>query len=193
MKVSYALLGLLLFGFINLSTDDPNIYDIEVLNEYTFITNYDNYYFRMPVSSLDNMYVRLKCPNTGYNSIHDFKFDICGFNGKPSREQVKQGHSYCANYNTPTIDYEGQNAIYKYYFSTLENINYLALSLYMQTGIRPYTLYVYSENSLGVSIILLIIFLPCIIVAAIVVAVCKFCCGGCRIRINAGGSSGNYI
>ena len=194
MKISKLILGLLLlFGFIDLSSDDPAFYDIEVLNTYTFVTTYDIYYFRLPVSSMDNMYARITAKNNGYNNQYDFKFDICGFNSRPTREQVVIGHSGCANYNTPQFDVGSYEVTYTYPFSTIENISYLAFCLTVLRSTRPETLYIYSENGMGVAIILLIIFLPCIIVAAVVVVVCRFCCGGCRIRINAGGSGGNYI
>lgn len=194
MKISQVLLGLfLLFGFINLSTDDPEIRNLEVLQEYTFVTLYDNYYFRVPVTELDDMYVRITAKNTGRNSQNDFKFDICGFNSRPTDYQVMKGHDYCANYNLPEMDYGSPYVTYVYSFSTLENINYLAFSLYMQTNIRPNTIYIYSEKSSIAVILLLVILLPCIIIAAVVVVVCRFCCGGCRIRINAGGGSTNYI
>ena len=191
MKIFPVIFGLLLLGFINSSTQ--GVQNLDVLTEYKFVSGYSNYYFRVAVSSLDNMYLELTAKNYGGNNKLDFKFDVCGFYDYPSDKLVMGGHDYCENDMTPTITKDTNTAYYRYTFSTLKDISYLALSLFMQSGLYPYTLYIYSETGLGVAIILLIIFLPCIIIAAVVVVVCRFCCGGCRIRINAGGSSGNYI
>ena len=193
MKIFPVLFGLLLLGFTNSSSD--KVRDLDVLTEYTFVTGYTQYYFRVKVSSLDNMYLELSATDTGYNSGSDFKFDICGFHDYPNDYQVTTGHSYCANANIPTITRSGGYAYYRYTWSTLQDIYYLAFSLTMlkPNQVYPHTLYIYSESGFGITLLLLVILLPCIIIAAIIIAVCKFCCGGCRIRINAGGSSGNYI
>ena len=191
MKILPILFGLLLSGFIYSSTE--GVKDLDVLTTYEFRSGYSNYYFRVKVSSLDNMYLELTAVNYGTNSERDFKFDICGFYDYPSDNQVINGHEYCENDLYPTLDRRSDYVHYRYTFSTLKDISYLALSLTMRTSIYPYTLYIYSESGMGAAIIVLIICLPCIIVAAVVFAVCRFCCGGCRIRINAGGSGGNYI
>ena len=191
MNILPILFGLLLSGFIYSSTE--GVKDLDVLTTYEFRSGYSNYYFRVKVSSLDNLYLELKAENYGTNSGRDFKFDICGFYDYPSDNQVINGHEYCENDLYPTLDRRSDYVHYRYTFSTLKDISYLALSLTMRTSIYPYTLYIYSESGMGAAIIVLIICLPCIIVAAVVFAVCRFCCGGCRIRINAGGSGGNYI
>ena len=191
MKILPILFGLLLSGFIYSSSDQ--VRNLDVLTEYKFVTGFSHYYFRVKVSSLDNMYLELTAVNYGTNSERDFKFDICGFYDYPSDNQVINGHEYCENDLYPTLDRRSDYVHYRYTFSTLKDISYLALSLTMRTSIYPYTLYIYSESGMGAAIIVLIICLPCIIVAAVVFAVCRFCCGGCRIRINAGGSGGNYI
>ena len=192
MKILPILFGLLLSGFIYSSSDQ--VRNLDVLTEYKFVTGFSHYYFRVKVSSLDNMYLELTALDYGTNTDGDFKFDICGFYDYPSDEQVMTGHAYCANYNAPTLTKKNNYMYYRYTFSTLQDISYLALSLTMlRPDIYPYTLYIYSESGMGAAIIVLIICLPCIIVAAVVFAVCRFCCGGCRIRINAGGSGGNYI
>ena len=193
MKILPVIFGLLLLGLIHSSSDD--VKDLEVLTEYEFVTGLTQYYCRVAVSSQDNMYLELKTNNAGNNYKGDFKLDVCGYHDWPSNSQVIAGHSGCVNDITPTVTPSGSYAYYRYTWSTIQDIYYLGFSLYMKrpSQVYPYTLYIYSEGMGIVSILLLLVLLPCIIIAAIIVAVCKFCCGGCRVRINAGGTSHNYI
>ena len=179
--------------------------DLNILTEYIFLIDFTNYYFRVKISSLDNMYLQLSANDIGTNSQGDFKFDICGYKNNPSNDEIINSHEYCANDIIPSLVRTSDYIIYKYIWETLEDINYLSFHLTMKRNdVYPYKLYLYAEEKKGetqnsteessgsVGIILLIIFLPCIIIAAIVVVVCRFFCGGCRLRIG-GGSNQNLI
>ena len=149
MKILPILFGFLLSGFIYSSTDI--IRNIEVMTHYTFVTSNKHYYYRVKVSSLDNMYIELEARNIGSNSENDFKVDICGFYDYPTDAEVMYGHEYCANAIVPAIYIKNHYVYYRYTFSTLEDIRYLALSLTMLSDIYPYTLYIYSESGMGVA------------------------------------------
>ena len=146
MKIFIVLFGLLLFGFINLKS--AVIHDLDVGTEYTFVTGYTHYYFRVKVSNLVNMYLELSAFNVEINSKADFKLDICGFYDYPSDNEVMYGHEYCANANIPSLDKRNDKVYYNYTWTTLEDINYLAFSLTtMKNNLYPYTLYIYSEKA----------------------------------------------
>lgn len=198
MKVYF--LAVLLFGFVYLSSDDGMyVKDLDVCTDYYFgqsLLYTDHYFFRVAVSTQDNMYLDLGVRHRNYDhNVNDFKFDICGYNGRPSDEQVKRGHEGCVNANVPTIRYEGDSAFYRYTFQTLNNVDYLAFCLTINTQYNlPYYLYINSANTSWALIICVFIFLPCIIIAAVVLAILKFCCGcGCRIRVNSGPGASNII
>ena len=149
MKILPILFGLLLSGFIYSSTDI--IRNIEVMTHYTFVTSNKHYYFRVKVSSLDNMYIELEARNIGSNSENDFKVDICGFYDYPTDAEVMYGHEYCANAKVPTLDRRSDSDLvyYRYTFSSLKDINYLSLSLTMlKSNIYPYSLFIYSESGM---------------------------------------------
>ena len=144
MKIFPVLLGLLLFGFINSSTS--MIRDLEVLKEYTFVSSYTHYYFRVEVSNLVNMYIQLSAKDVDTNSKADFKLDICGFYDYPSDRDVMYGHEDCVSANTPSLEKKNGYVYYKYTWKELKDINYLAFSLTtMKNDVNPYTLFIYSE------------------------------------------------
>ena len=199
MKISILLL---LIGSILSSTDYDekyyHFYDI-TFNEryYVDVTRYDegylpgghNYYFRLGVYPNDKM--EIQCTVQRY-AIIAFKVDVCPFTYKPSNNDVYHGNAYCANgLSGEKTEYETYDR-YTYPFSTSENVNYLAVHLQNYQSLNYLDVYIYSESGMGVSLILLIIFLPCIIIAAVVLVILKYCCG-CNITIRGGGTKSNMI
>ena len=146
MKIFTVLFGLLLFGFINL--ESAVIKNIDVLTQYTFVTSYTHYYFRVEVSNPVNMYLELSANDVDINSKEDFKLDICGFYDYPSDNEAMYGHEYCKNANIPSLERRNGYVYYNYAWTTLEDINYLVFNLIMmKKDVHPYTIYIYSEKA----------------------------------------------
>ena len=191
MKISYLILFL---GCI-LSTTDYKFYDIYYNKEYTvdvsqwpqgyLPANY-NYYFRVSVHRNDEMQIQLKVL---INAVINFKVDICGFSGYPSEQNVLTGYGgSCANSLQAAIADDGSYyKTYVYPFTTGENVDYLAIHMQNFLALDYLSVYVYSKTGMAIGILLLIIFLPCIIVVAVVVFILRRC--GC-ITI---GTSSAYI
>ena len=147
MNILPILFGLLLSGFIYSSKE--GVRNLDVLTQYTFVTSYTNYYFRVKVSSLDNMYIELEARNIGSNSENDFKIDFCGFYDYPSDDEVMYGHEYCEHAKVTTLDKRSDYVYYRYTFSALKDIKYLSLSLTrLKSDIYPYSLFIYSESGM---------------------------------------------
>ena len=195
MELLIALLAFMLIGLTSPASE--YVYDVSVLSYYKVYTqtySNDGYYFRISVNTQDNMYIQIETDYTeGYHYTNDFKVDICGYDHRPTNQECISGHQNCRVGLTPTITFDREyydetqySAYYKYTFDTLDNVNYLAFCVTCLNPTRYFkTLYVYSgKTALAVWIILLIIFLPCICIAAIVVVVLRLC--GCvgHVRIS---------
>ena len=195
MELLIALLAFMLIGLTSPASE--YVYDVSVLSYYKVYTqtySNDGYYFRISVNTQDNMYIQIETDYTeGYHYTNDFKVDICGYDHRPTNQECISGHQNCRVELTPTITFDREyydetqySAYYKYTFDTLDNVNYLAFCVTCLNPTRYFkTLYVYSgKTALAVWIILLIIFLPCICIAAIVVVVLRLC--GCvgHVRIS---------
>ena len=195
MEKYLILLGLL----IGLIQSNPEVKDLELMTTYTFITSSNEYYFRVASKSYDKMYIELTAKKTNVHFRNDFGFEICGYEEYPIDPQVIRGHDGCLSPEPPILSYDNTYAFYKYTLSTLNNVKYITFHLTIERDNIPQTIYIYSEkfekesHSLGIAIILLIIFLPCIILAVVIVLVCRFFCGGCRLRVNKGGEPANVI
>ena len=171
------ILGLYLFCLLNSSTDyidydsTHRIYDVDTLETYEF-GRYDHFfYFRCEATPDDDMYIEIKTyHNEQYpHDQSDFKVDVCGWDKYPSNYDVIYGHSNCANDIRVKISYGSLHAYYKYTFNTLDNVDYIAFCLTIQQSYYyPLSIYIYSENAMAVWLLLIIIFLPCIVVAAVV-------------------------
>ena len=199
MKISILLL---LIGSILSSSDYDeqyyHFYDITFTEryyvdmakyEYGFLPAGHNYYFRLGVIPNDKM--EIQCTVQRY-AVTAFKVDVCPFYTKPSNNEVYHGNNLCANaLQGVKSEYESYDR-YTYPFTTGENVNYLAVHLENLYSLNYLDVYVYSESGWGVSLILLVIFLHCIIIAAVVLAVLKYCCG-CNITIRGGGPKANMI
>ena len=195
MELLIALLAFMLIGLTSPASE--YVYDVSVLSYYKVYTqtySNDGYYFRISVNTQDNMYIQIETDYTeGYHYTNDFKVDICGYDHRPTNQECISGHQNCRVGLTPTITFDREyydetqySAYYKYTFDTLDNVNYLAFCVTCLNPARYFkTLYVYSgKTALAVWIILLIIFLPCICIVAIVVVVLRLC--GCvgHVRIS---------
>ena len=142
MKTFPILLGLLLFGFIY--SNSGIIRDIEVLTTYTFISATSEYHFRLPVSSPDKLHIKLKTQNNE-NIIDNYKFEVCGFSSHPSDMEAMNVHESCAVLIPKIVQYI--NYIdYLYEFSTLDDVNYLALHITLNSRQYPYSLFIDSEK-----------------------------------------------
>ena len=198
MKISYLILFL---GCI-LSSTDYKFYDITFNKEYIvditqwregYLPGNFNYYFRLQAIPSDDLQIQL---TVLINAVIDFQVDICGFYDCPSDDSALSGYGgSCANSLQGVITDDGYKyKTYSYPFSTTENVNYLTIHMQNKLALHYLSVYVYSKTGkqlsaagLALGILLLIIFLPCIIVVAVVVFILRRC--GC-ITI---GTSSAYI
>ena len=174
------ILGLCLFSLLNSSTDYYDyddyhrIYDVDTLETYYFTATVyykHSFYFRCDATPDDDMYIEIKTYHDPYYLHYDsdFKVDVCGWNYKPSYDEVVNGHTNCANDIKVKISTGSQYAYYKYTFNTLNDVDYIAFCMTIQQETYyPLSIYIYSENAMAIWLLLIIIFLPCIIVAAVV-------------------------
>ena len=187
MKITYLLL---LIGSIMASTE--YFYDISYNTEYevdmskfypyNFMPAGTHYYFRVAVEEDDKMQIQLTVQK---NAIINFKVDVCGFMGRPSDSQVLNGHDRCRNSLSGRLDRtEHDRDIYLFDFETITGVNYLAIHLENYDSLYYLSVYIYSAKGSYIALILILIFLPCIIIAAIVI----FCLRRCGV-ISIGVSS----
>ena len=192
MKISYLLL---LIGYIFCSSDLSHFYDINFNTEYKVDTskypgNYlpagHSYFFRLAVSPNDEM--EIQC-TVDRRAIIYFKVDVCAYAYVPTNDQVETGYNGAcvANLEGAKTEYNTYDR-YTYPFSTGDNVQYLSVHLQNSESLYYLTVYIYSEKGMATGILLLIIFLPCIIVVGVVLAILRFCCGcnflGGSVRVN---------
>lgn len=197
MKVIYLLI---LIGSTLTSSEDYSswgwkLYDISYDTKYTVDVNQFPekylpanflYYFRLSVIEDDKMQIQLTVLK---RAIIQFDVRVCAYNyGKaPTDQQIYDGHSGCV-FLTPKSDKtSGSYDVYLYDFETQVGVDYLGVLVRNYQALDFLEVYIYSEKGSIVLIILLAVFLPCIIIAALVIYFLRRC-GVIRI-----GVSSNYI
>ena len=176
MKISYLLV---LIGYVLSTTeyDGGYVRDIDYNTRYYVdMSQYKwgylpagyTYYFRIDAEEDDEMEVRLK---VYHNAISSFIVDVCGYNFYPTDDVIIENQDYCkytlgaAKETYIGVEYDE----YYYPFTTSSNIDYIAIRLQIRASLHYLSIYVYSEKGMALAILLVIIFLPCIIVAAVVI------------------------
>lgn len=185
---------LLLIGLALTSTDyegwDYKLYDIYYNTDYTVDTNQFSqgflpanfkYYFRLQVEEDDKMQIQLKVIK---RAIIQFGVRVCAYQGRPTDQQIYDGHSGCAVLE-PKLDHSDGNVdVYLFDFETQIGVTYLGVLVKNYQALDYLNVYIYSAKGSYIALILILIFLPCIIIAAIVI----FCLRRCGV-ISVGVSS----
>jgi hypothetical protein len=192
MKIAYllCLIGCIVsYGPYFWDISYNTLYEVEMSKFYPldYMPGGTSYYFRVAVEQDDKMQIQLTVQK---GAIINFKVDVCGFYGRPSDTQVITGHDNCRNALTGKYDgTEYDRDVYKYDFETITGINYLAIHIQTTDSLYYLSVYIYSAKGTAIALILILIFLPCIIIAAIVI----FCLRRCGIITIGGGVSSNKI
>ena len=191
MKVFYLLV---LIGCVLTSTDYDSwgykLYDIYYNTKYEVDTlqfkegylpaNFQ-YYFRLQVEEDDKMQIQLTVIK---RAIIQFDVRVCAYQTKPDDNYIYSGHTSCVFLN-PEVDHTDGNAdVYLFDFETQVGIHYLGVLVRNYHALDYLQVYIYSAKGSYVALILILIFLPCIIIAAIVI----FCLRRCGV-ISIGVSS----
>ena len=121
------------------------------------------------------------------DAVIDFKVDVCPFYSEPSPAELITGNAACANGLKGTMSKESDHDLYVYPFSTSTNVYYISTHLQNSHSLYYLDVLIYSEKGMSAVIWILIICLPCIIVAAIVIFICRKL--GC-IRVTSSSVSG---
>ena len=191
MKVFYLLL---LIGSALTSTDYDSwgykLYDIYYNTDYTIDINQFpegylpanfKYYFRLQVEEDDKMQIQLKVIK---RAVIQFVVRVCAYQTKPSEEEIYSGHNSCALLE-PKLDHtDGNTDVYLFDFETQIGVYYLGVLVKNYQALDYLNVYIYSAKGSYLALILILIFLPCIIIAAIVI----FCLRRCGV-ISVGVSS----
>lgn len=191
MKAFYLLL---LIGCTFTSTDYDNwgykLYDIYYNTEYTVDTSQFSegylpanfqYYFRLRVEEDDKMQIQLSVIK---RAVIQFDVRVCAYQTQPTDQQIYSGHQGCA-FLTPKLDHsDGNTDVYKFDFETQVGVYYLGVLVRNYYALDYLNVYIYSAKGSYLALILILIFLPCIIIAAIVI----FCLRRCGV-ISVGVSS----
>ena len=178
MKITYLLflIGLIAsygpyFYDINYNT----LYEVDMAKfaPYNYMPGGTSYYFRVPVEEDDAMQIQLTVDK---GAVINFKVDVCGFYGRPSDSQVISGHNNCRNALQGKFDgTDSKGDVYKYDFETITGINYLAIHIQTTDSLYYLSVYIYSSKGTAIALILILIFLPCICIAAIVIFFLRRC------------------
>ena len=171
----------LLIG-IALASTDYKFYDINYNTEYEVDISYFgqylpanfHYFFRLSVEPDDKMQIQLKVLK---NAIIDFHVDICGFQTFPDSRNIFFGNPACVRLKNTRSSYDSYYDKYLYDFETATGIYYLGVHLENLASLHYLSVYVHSAKGSYIALILILIFLPCIIIAAIVI----FCLRRCGI------------
>ena len=143
-----------------------------------------SYYFGLAVEPDDEMHVECRVQP---DAVIDFKVDVCPFYSEPSPAELITGNAACANGLKGTMSKESDHDLYVYPFSTSTNVYYISAHLQNSHSLYYLDVLIYSEKGMGLALLILIICLPCIIVAAIVIFICRKL--GC-IRVTSSSVSG---
>ncbi len=140
------------------------------------------YFFRIDAEEDDEMEVRLKVIS---NAIAYFQVDVCAYSLYPSDDYIINNQNYCGiSLACTERETDGRYTELFYPFTTGANVEYIAIRVTVLRSLDYLSVYVYSSKGMAIAILLLIIFLPCIIVAAVVVYFLKRC-GIIRIGVSS--------
>ena len=184
MKAFYLLL---LIGCTFTKTDYDNwgykLYDIYYNTKYEvdtsqFVEGYlpqnFQYYFRLQVEEDDKMQIQLTVIK---RAIAQFDVRVCAYQTKPDDNYIYSGHSGCAFLDTKLDHSDGNSDVYLFDFETQVGVHYLGVLVRNYYALDYLQVYIFSAKGSYVALILILIFLPCIIIAAIVI----FCLRRCGV------------
>ena len=172
MKKIYLVL---LIGIVLTSTKiHSKFYDIVNNKEYVvnitdfgdFLPDNFHYFFRLSVEEDDKMQIQIKVFR---NAIIDFKVDVCGFATYPDDFSVFFFNTDCYPLDNKIGRSDDYYDMYLYDYETADNIHYLGIHMENLHPLHYLSVYVYSNKGSYLALILILIFLPCIIIAAIVI------------------------
>ena len=151
------------------------LYDIYYNTDYTVDTTQFTegylpanfkYYFRLQVEEDDKMQIQLKVIK---RAVIQFGVRVCAYQIKPSDDEIYSGHNSCTLLE-PKLDHtDGNTDVYLFDFETQTGVNYLGVLVKNYNSLDYLNVYIYSTKGSYVALILILIFLPCIIIAAIVI------------------------
>jgi len=178
MKIIYLLflIGLIAsYGPYFYDITYNRLYEVDMAKFYpnNFMPGGTSYFFRVAVEQDDAMQIQLTVDK---GAVINFKVDVCGFYGRPSDSQVISGHDNCRNSLQGKFDgTESDRDVYKYDFETITGINYLAIHIQTTDSLYYLSVYIYSSKGTAIALILILIFLPCICIAAVVIFFLRRC------------------
>ena len=140
-------------------------------NDYFIPPNYQ-IYIRIAVHSEDKMEIRLTTHEAN-DKDKDFKVDVCQYTTKPTEEQVYYGNK-AAKCENGLKNESDKTKEYVYPFTTIQDINYLSISIINQYGHLSYlNIFIYSETGMKIGIIILIVVACILVVGGIIGFVMK--------------------
>ena len=171
----------LLIGIAFASTD-YKFYDINYNTEYVvdiskfgdYLPANFHYFFRLSVEEDDKMQIQLKVLR---DAIINFNVYVCGFEIFPNSREIFFGNPACVKLQNTRSSLDDYYDKYLYDFETAIGIHYLGVHLENLYSLHYLSVYVYSAKGSYIALILILIFLPCIIIAAIVI----FCLRRCGV------------
>ena len=184
MKVFYLLV--LIGCVLNLTDYDSwgyKLYDIYYNTKYEVDTlqfkegylpaNFQ-YYFRLQVEEDDKMQIQLTVIK---RAITKFDVRVCAYQTKPDDNYIYSGHNGCVFLDTKLDHSDGNYDVYLFDFEKQVGVHYLGVLVRNYYSLDYLQVYIFSAKGSYVALILILIFLPCIIIAAIVI----FCLRRCGV------------
>ena len=142
-------------------------YTVRVSDWGSYIPSGLTYYFILSCEPDDEMEVRLTVIHTAYAY---FDVDVCAYTRYPDERYIIENQNYCGvPLPLERIDQDNNYDEYIYPFTTGVNVQYIAIKLDINEPLHYLSIYIYSSKGMALAILLVIIFLPCIVVAAVVV------------------------
>ena len=192
MKISYLLI-LIGMSYI-LASDDTTMTAVRTIDYntryYVDMTQFNwgylpagfVYYFRIDAEEEDEMDIRLKVISSAYA---DFYVDVCAYRSYPDDYFIINNQNLCGTRLTYTeVENDGNYVELYYPFTTGLNTEYIAIRVEVRLALHYLSVYVYSSKGMALAILLVIIFLPCILVAAVVAYFLRRC-GIIRIGVSS--------
>ena len=165
----------LLIGIVLALTETrAKFYDIVYNQEYVVnITDFGDYlpenfqyFFRLSIEEVDKIQIQLKVFK---NETIKFNVDVCGFETYPKNFSDFFFNLDCYPLENKIGRSDDKYDMYLYDFKIRVNIHYLGIRIQNLLALHYLSVYVYSAKGSYLALILILIFLPCIIIAAIVI------------------------
>lgn len=156
-----------------------HVYDVQLLEEIQLRDCFDGYYFKIPAFSNDKMSIDATVYKPYYSQ--SFGVYIKGLGSPVTDDEVRRvdGWNQLTAFD---LDQRTDSDFYSYPFETIEGVANLGFwfkcPYHDQVMIR-----IYSDTATKIALILLAIFLPLIIIGAVIGVLFKRGCF-CRVRIN---------